>query len=128
MNLVILSGRLTKDPEIRVTNSTTVSGDPLKVANFSLAVPRTRNNGADFIRCTAFWKDAESAEKYFHKGTKIAIRGHWQTGSYDGKNGKVYTNDCVIDGWEFAESKNDRDEQADEPEYMPVPLDEELPF
>ena len=124
MNLVILSGRLTKDPEIRVTNSNTVSGDPLKVANFTLAVDRY-NKKTDFIRCTAFWKDAESAEKYLKKGMKVIVKGSWQTGSYDGQNGKVYTNDCVIDSWEFAESKAKPEES---PYMVPPDADEELPF
>ena len=61
---------------------------------------------ADFIGCVAFGRSAEFAEKYFRQGTKIAIVGRIQTGSYVNKDGvKVYTTDVVVDEQEFAESK-----------------------
>lgn len=104
MNLTILIGRLTADPEVRY------SQDGMCVAKFTLAVDRRiKKEGqptADFIRCTAFGKGGEFAEKYLKKGTKIALEGHWQTGSYKNQEGvMVYTNDCIIDRLEFAESK-----------------------
>ena len=74
MNKVILMGRLTRDPEVRYS-----SGDnQMAIARYSLAVDRRgRRDGdgqtADFINCVAFGKAAEFAEKYFHKGIKIAI-------------------------------------------------------
>ena len=62
---------------------------------------------ADFIRCIAFGKQAEFAEKYFRQGMKIIICGHIQTGSYTNKDGqKVYTTDVVIEDQEFAERKS----------------------
>ena len=107
MNKVILMGRLTRDPDIRYT-----TGDnPMTVARFTLAVDRRRkaNEGeqnADFISCVAFNRQAEFAEKYLKKGTKIAMSGRIQTGSYTNKDGnKVYTTDVVVDDLEFAESK-----------------------
>lgn len=108
MNRVILVGRLTRDPEIRysqVTNGSTV------IARYSLAVDRKfKQEGqpnADFINCIAFGKLGEFAEKYLHKGTKIAVVGRIQTGSYTNKDGqKVYTTDVVVEEQEFAESKN----------------------
>lgn len=108
MNKVILMGRLTRDPEVRYSqgeNSTAI-------ARYTLAVDRrfNRNNEeqtADFIGCVAFGKAGEFAEKYFHKGTKIAVVGRIQTGSYTNKDGvKVYTTDVVVEEQEFAESKN----------------------
>lgn len=107
MNKVILMGRLTRDPETRVSagaNATTVT-------RYSLAVDRRfKKDGdatADFINCVVFGKSAEFAEKYFHKGIKIAVTGRIQTGSYTNKEGqKVYTTDVIVEEQEFAESKN----------------------
>ena len=113
MNKVILMGRLTKDPDVRYSNN---SESPMCIARYILAVDRrfSRGNGAgqdqqtaDFIGCVAFGKSGEFAEKYLHKGTKIAITGRIQTGSYTNKDGqKVYTTDVVVEDQEFAESKN----------------------
>lgn len=104
MNTVILMGRLTRDPEIRYSQTGTA------VARYTLAVNRRFSKegepGADFINCIAFGKSAEFAEKYFRKGLKIVIRGRIQTGSYANKNGAtVYTTDVVIEEQNFAESK-----------------------
>ena len=110
MNKVILMGRLTRDPEVRYT-----SGDqPMAIARYTLAVDRRQsrnNNGdeqtADFINCVAFGRTGEFAEKYLHKGTKIAVTGRIQTGSYTNKDGvKVYTTEVVIEDHEFCESRN----------------------
>lgn len=141
MNKVILMGRLTRDPEVRYTQGT----EPMAVARYTLAVDRRGrrdDNGqnADFISCVAFARNAEFAEKYFRKGTKIAITGRIQTGSYNDREGrKVYTTDVVIEDQEFAESKNSQNggNQQAPPEhsdagdgFMNIPdgIDEELPF
>lgn len=81
------------------------------MARITLAVDRRfKQEGqptADFINCLAFGKRAEFLEKYCQKGTKLVIEGSWQTGSYTNKDGvKVYTNECLIENCEFAESKN----------------------
>lgn len=108
MNKVILMGRLTRDPEVRYSQG----DNPTAIARYTLAVDRRFNrNGddasADFIGCVAFGRSAEFAEKYLRKGTKIAITGRIQTGSYTNKDGvKVYTTDVVVEDQEFAESKN----------------------
>lgn len=134
MNKVILMGRLTKDPDVRCsnTNPSTV------VARFTLAVDRRVNRenepSADFISCVAFGKAAEFAEKYIRKGTKIVTEGRWQTGSYNNRDGlTVYTNDHVVDHMEFAESKNAEQElppRSDGSGFMNLPegIAEELPF
>ena len=82
-------------------------------SNFTLAVERRKAKSegeeqtADFINCVAFGRAGEFAERYFRKGTKIAITGRIQTGSYTNKDGvKVYTTDIVVEDQEFAESKN----------------------
>ena len=108
MNKVILSGRFTRDAYIRYSQDENTTA----VARFNLAVDRRyKREGdeqtADFISCVAFGKTAEVIEKYCKQGTKIIIEGRWQTGSYINKDGvKVYTNDCMIESIEFAESKN----------------------
>lgn len=108
MNKVILMGRLTRDPEVRY--SQTQSGEQMAIARYTLAVDRRyKRDGeqtADFIGCVAFGKSAEFTEKYLKQGTKIAISGRIQTGSYTNKDGnKVYTTDVVVEEQEFAESK-----------------------
>lgn len=100
-------GHLTRDPDIRYSQGEKATA----VARFSLAVDRRfKQDGqptADFINCLAFGKRAEFLEKYCRKGTKLVVEGSWQTGSYTNKDGnKVYTNECLIDSCEFAESKN----------------------
>ena len=120
MNRVILMGRLVRDPEVRYTQ------DSKAIAKFTIAVDRTKREEADFISCTAFGKNGEFAEKYLHKGTKIALEGRWQTGTYENKDGqKVYTNDCIVDHMEFAESKKD---QNDCFVNVPEGIEDELPF
>ncbi len=100
-------GRLTRDPDIRYS-----SGDnSMAVARYTLAVDRRfKRDGdqtADFISCVAFGRSAEFAEKYLHQGTKIAVTGRIQTGSYTNREGnKVYTTDVIVEDQEFAESKN----------------------
>ena len=121
MNKVILNGRLTRDPEIRYSENNTC------VAKYTLAVNRIyRKDGeptADFINCTTFGKLAEFAEKYFRQGMKIAIVGHWQTGSYTNKDGKkIYTNDCIIESQEFDQTKSERQEEERTQQHSPEPI------
>lgn len=106
MNKVILIGRLTKDPELRYTQSGTA------VANFTLAVNRRYNpNGeqeADFINCVAWNKAAEFMSEYFYKGKQMALEGRLQVRSYDGNDGnKRWVSEVVVEQMEFVGSKND---------------------
>ena len=112
MNKVIEIGRLTKDPEIRYSQGANATC----VARYTLAVDRKfKQEGqpnADFINCIAFGKLGEFAEKYLHKGTKIAVTGRIQTGSYKNKDGNtVYTTDVVVEEQEFCESKSQTNSQ-----------------
>ena len=143
MNKVILMGRLTRDPEVRYSQGE----QAMAVARYTLAVDRRgRRDGneqtADFIGCVAFGRLGEFAEKYLRKGTKIAIVGHIQTGSYTKPDGqRVYTTDVVVDECEFAESKASSENggggsyqqtssNTDKDGFMNIPdgIDEELPF
>lgn len=102
MNSVSLVGRLTRDPEIKATNSGS------SYARFSIAVDRRgKDAGTDFINIVAFGKTSEFIERYFRKGQRIGINGRIQTGSYEGKDGKkVYTFDVIAENVEFVESKS----------------------
>lgn len=137
MNKVILMGRFVRDPEIRYTQGE----NSMAVARFTLAVDRRfkRENQptADFISCICFRKTAEFVEKYCKKGTKLAVEGSWQTGSYTNKDGdKVYTNDCLVDNCEFAESKataeqnQKKDDNTGNDDFMNIPdgIEDGLPF
>lgn len=140
MNKVILMGRLTRDAEIRSSQG----GNPTTIARYTLAVDRRfKRDGdqtADFINCIAFGKNAEFAEKYFHKGIKVVVTGRIQTGSYTNKDGqKVYTTDVVVEDQEFAESKatsqqnqkpNNSAPVTDGDGFMNIPdgIDDEMPF
>ena len=134
MNKTLLIGRTTKDPDIRYTQSE----QPITIARFNLAVDRRfkkeGEQSADFISCVAFGKTAEFIEKYVFKGTKIAVEGRIQTGSYTNNDGnKVYTTDVVVEQVEFAGSKTDSKSAAKESndDFMNVAdgLDDEgLPF
>ena len=99
INSVILTGRFTADPELGYTQSQKA------VCKATLAVDRVRE-GADFIRITIWDKQAENVGRYLHKGSKVAIQGRIQTGSYKDKDGKtVYTTDVVASHVEFLDSR-----------------------
>ena len=107
MNKWVGIGRLTRDPEVRYTQGS----NPMAIARYTLAVDRRikkeNEQSADFIPCIAFGKSAEFVEKYLKKGTKMAVVGRIQTGSYTNQNGqKVYTTEIIVEEQEFAESKN----------------------
>jgi single-strand DNA-binding protein len=133
MNLVILKGRLVRDPEVRYSNGE----QPLAIANFTVACNRIKkNNGndtADFINCVAFGKQGEMAEKYLHKGKEVVVKGSWQTGSFTNKDGnKVYTNNCCVESIEFCGSKTEGSNSAPQEDtgFMNLPdnIDDEIPF
>ena len=133
MNKVELIGRLTREPETR--------GEGEKcVARYTLAVNRRfSKEETDFINIVSFGKAAEFAAKYLKKGTKIAVVGRIQTGSYTNKDGqKVYTVDVIAEETEFCESKSDSapssgstaSSGAQDEEFMSIPDDikDDYPF
>ena len=107
MNKVLLMGRLTRDPDVRYSQT----DSNMAIARFSLAVDRRyKKQGdevtADFFNCTAFGKQAEFVEKYLKKGTKIVVTGRIQNDNYTNKEGqKVYSVQIMVEEIEFAESK-----------------------
>lgn len=132
MNKFCGVGRLTKDPEIRVSNNE----NQTKVARFSIAITRRLKNAegnydADFLNCVAFGKTAEFIEKFFKKGMAIGVTGRITTGSYTNKDGvKVYTTDVTVEEAEFVEKKGSADGNAVDNGFVNVPdsIEEELPF
>ena len=131
MNRVIVTGRLTRDPETRQTQSDST------VVSFGIAVDRRfKRDGeptADFFNCVAFGKTAEFVQKYFTKGMKINLEGHMQTGSYTNKEGqKVNTFNIIVDECEFGESKAANDAQRGQtsapPPIVPPPAPQAPPM
>lgn len=105
-NFVILKGRLTRDPEIRFTQTNNT-----KVASFNIAVNRKFKNAegnydADFFNCTAFGASADFIGKYFKKGQEALVQGRIQNRSWDDENGqKHYATDIIVESIEFCGSK-----------------------
>lgn len=136
MNKVILIGRLTRDPDVRYS----AGAEQRCIAKYTVAVDRgykakDGESNADFIPCVAFGKQGEFAEKYLKQGTKIALSGHIQTGSYTNKDGnKVYTTDVIVDSQEFVEKKAAETSspavENTSGDFMNIPddIEEELPF
>ena len=125
MNKVELIGRLTKDPEIKMT------ANQVAFCNFTLAVDRNfkDSNGqrqADFINCVAWRQTATFIQKYFRKGNRLAVIGSIQTRSYEDKNGqKVFVTEVIADEAEFVESQST---QASAPASQePAPAPQEAP-
>lgn len=112
INRVVLTGRLTRDPELKTTQS------GLSVTTFTLAVDRQYANaqgerGADFISCVIWRKAAENFCNFTSKGSLVGIDGRIQTRTYDGQNGqKVYVTEVVVDNFSLLESKKDRQNNA----------------
>lgn len=123
MNKVIEIGNLVRDVEY----STTPNG--IAVAKFTLAVQRKYANAdgnreCDFINCVAWRNQAEFINKYFKKGSKIAVVGSLQTRTYEANDGtKRYITEVVVDEVEFAGEKK----QEEQPKIQPIQNDT-LPF
>ena len=108
MNKVILMGRLTRDPEVRYSQS----AEPLAIARYSLAINRRfKRQGqnepeVDFIPCVAFGRQGEFAERYFRKGQMISVVGRLQVRNWEDNEGKKRTTtEVVVEEQYFAESK-----------------------
>ena len=138
MNKVILMGRLTRDPEVRYTQTNNTL-----VASFSLAVNRRfvrqgEERQADFINIVAWNKTGEFCSKYFKKGKQVAIIGRIQTRTWDDENGqKHYVTEVVAEEAYFADSRKDGETSgfentfgtsASENSEFAVSSDDELPF
>lgn len=114
INNVVLVGRITKDIELRMSDSGKA------FTNFSLAVNRAfkgqDGKDADFINCRAFNKQAENLAKYCGKGSLIGVEGNIQTGQYQNKAGNtVYTTDIAVQRVQFLDTRNQGQQQQQQP-------------
>ena len=130
MNNTTLTGRLTRNPEVR--HNTGANGN-LSVAKYTLAVRRPRAKQgeptADFIRCTCFGPKATFAENYLAKGMKIEVSGNIRTGSYVKDGQTINTFELIVNDQEFAESmKKNAEVFASSTESEHDFGDAELPF
>ena len=113
MNTIVISGRLTREAELRYTQG------GMAVTNFNIAVDRNMSKAkkqeaeakgeqtADFINCVAFNKTAEYIANYSRKGGRIAVEGRIQTGSYTNQEGqRVYTTDVIANNVEIIDFKD----------------------
>ena len=144
MNIVTLMGRLTAEPELKTTQS------GLNYCRFTVAVDRPtskdKERQTDFISCVAWRTTAEFICKYFSKGSRIALNGNIQTGSYEKDGQKTYTTDVIAEKVYFCESKqSQQSQQAQQPQqaqqeppkqpeaetkqgYLTPALPDDLPF
>lgn len=122
INIAVLNGRLTRDPDLRYTSSGTA------VASFSLAVQRQFKNAngdreADFINCVIWRKGAEALANYAHKGSLIGIDGRIQTRNYENKQGeRVYITEVVVENFSFLDPKNEN-QQENNPKQKNKPVE-----
>ena len=128
MNHFVGIGRLTRDPEVRYTQSGKAC------AKFTLAIDRRKssdgNQQADFIFCVAWEKTAEVISQYCTKGKKIAVEGRIQTHSYDANDGtKRYVTEVVVQSMEFCDSKGGGASTTNGGAYAGTPVpDDDIPF
>jgi single-strand DNA-binding protein len=129
MNSCNFCGRLTKDPELKTTQS------GKKYTRFCLAVDGIKdkdgNKTADFVDCIAWNKSAEIIAQYARKGSKLGVNGRYHTTTYDKDGEKRKSIDIVVNEFELLDSKpKDQPAQAEQPQYQPDPAEtpSELPF
>lgn len=120
MNKVCIVGRLTKEPEVKMTSNQT------EYCNFTVAADRKfkdkdGNRQADFIMCVAWKQTATFIQKYFHKGSRIGLSGSIQTRTFEDKEGRtVYVTEVLVEDAEFVESAS-KTEQTTAPAPIPEP-------
>lgn len=133
MNNITIHGRLAREPEMQeYTNS---KGEPGKVCKFTVAVNRRFGEEADFFNCVIFGRGAEVIEKFFHKGSEIAISGEMHCEPYTpkGSETKRYPWKLHVDQFDFCGKKDDNKgpssgQEEVAPEDSFEQLDEDVPF
>ena len=119
MNKVCLTGRLTKDIELRYTQSN------IEVTQFTLAVTRKYKNqngeyDSDFINCIAYRNTAKLLNDYVKKGDLLGIEGHIQTRNYEDKAGKrIYVTEIIVENIDFLQSNNSSKSDSKKVEEKP---------
>lgn len=123
INRVILVGRITKDPEVKMTTSN------IPVASFTLAVNRqyadpSGDRQADFIQCVVWRKQAENLGRFVKKGALLGVEGRIQTRSYEAENGTRYVTEVLCDSIQFLESKGDSEPSSKQEDNSTADNDE----
>ena len=122
MNIVILMGRMVRNPELKYTSSGKA------YASFTLAVQKNKNE-AEFIDCTAWEKTAETIAEYFKKGSKILIQGRLSVSDYEKNGEKRRFTRVLANSFEFVESKNTVNNQSNKNDYDETEDDDDsFPF
>lgn len=121
MNLVVLSGRMARDPELRYT-----SGGKA-YTNFTLAVQKTKDE-AEFIDCIVWEKTAETIAEYFRKGNRILINGKIVTSTYESNGEKRKSTKVQVFSFEFVDNKNSGNNQNNNRNNYEDDEDESFPF
>ena len=121
LNSVVLVGRLTKNPELKTTNSGT------SVCSFTIAVDRRFDRDkTDFFNIVTWQKTAEFVSKYFHKGEYIAIQGELQNRTFEKDGQSRQTTEVIANNVSFC--GNSTKGEAEENNPISIEVDEELPF
>lgn len=138
MNIIMLVGRLVRNPSYSEIEN---EKGQYHIASFFLAVPKNYGNGVNYLKVTAFGKQAEFARDYLKKGMRVAVSGELMTGSYKDKDTDrtVYTTEVTASRLEFADGKRSSDTSNENPAGYPETdaedfssiseeLNKELPF
>lgn len=131
MNRVVLVGRITKDPELKYTQSN------IAVVSFTIAVNRmfadqSGERQADFIQCVVWRKQAENLAKYVTKGQLIGVDGRIQTRTYESDQGTRYVTEVVCDSVQFLETRSDQPRSESNDDFYEasskLSVEDDLPF
>ena len=131
INRVVLVGRITRDPELRYTQSN------IAVVSFTLAVNRmfadqSGERQADFIQCVVWRKQAENLARYVSKGELLGVEGRIQTRTYESDQGTRYITEVVCDSVQFLESRTEGQQTDDSDDFYEastkLSVEDDLPF
>lgn len=131
INRVVLVGRITRDPELRYTQSN------IAVVSFTLAVNRmfadqSGERQADFIQCVVWRKQAENLARYVSKGALLGVEGRIQTRTYESDQGTRYITEIVCDSVQFLESRTEGQQTDDSDDFYEastkLSVEDDLPF
>mgnify|MGYP000885812030 CR=1 FL=1 len=131
INRVVLVGRITRDPELRYTQSN------IAVVSFTLAVNRmfadqSGERQADFIQCVVWRKQAENLARYVSKGALLGVEGRIQTRTYESDQGTRYITEVVCDSVQFLESRTEDQQTDDSDDFYEastkLSVEDDLPF
>jgi single-strand DNA-binding protein len=132
LNRVVLVGRITRDPELKYTQSN------IAVVSFTLAVNRpyldaqTGERQADFIQCVVWRKQAENLARYVAKGALLGVDGRIQTRTYESDQGTRYITEVVCDSVQFLETKTEDSRTSEEDDFFEatskLSVEDDLPF